>query len=231
MNSIGYFENQMGLASFNRSTQQASQPVPPHESMINLRPFKVSLLTLLVTALTGCLWHGKSVDHVWGPTLFRVTTPPDSQAFLAEQIWMPLLVEGGTRWGLTIGYFSKFLSIPVALQQADETVDEGHLLSWNALAPLPIGSWRISPFHVSFKQERETEFIQKRIIGMQLSIGLNKEGSNITLGISRTSLFWPHPDALYLLEFSGRYPLRTRFLVCDAKENESLEPCLREVIQ
>jgi len=199
--------------------------------MAHLQARKVSLLMALTAALTGCLWHGKSVDHVWGPTLFRVTTPPDSQAFLAEQAWMPLVVEGGTRWGLTIGYFSKFLSIPVALRRAEGTVDESHLLSWNALTSMPIGSWRISPFHVSFKRERETEFMQKRVVGIQLSSGFDKEGSNMTLGVSRTSLFWPRPDALTLLEFSDHYPLRTRFLVCDAKENESLEPCLREVIQ
>ena len=199
--------------------------------MADLKPFKASLLVLLITALSGCLWHGESIDHVWGPTIFRVTTPPDSQAFLTEQRWMPLLAEGGTRWGLTIGYLSKFLSIPVALQRADGSADESHHLSWHAITSIPIGSWRISPFHVSFKRERETEFMQKRVVGIQFSSGLDKEGSNMTLGVSRTSLFWPRPDALYLLEFSDRYPLRTRFLVCDAKANKSLEPCLREAIQ
>lgn len=200
-------------------------------TLMDLQPLKVSVVTVLLASLTGCLWHGESVDHVYGPTFFRVTVPPDSQAYLAEQTWMPLLVEGGTRWGLTIGYFNKFLSIPVAIRRTDATVDEGQPFSGNALTPIPIGSWKISPFHVSFKRARETEFIQKRLIGIQLSTGLDKEGSNITFGVSRTSLFWPHPDALYLLEFSGDYPLRTRFLVCAAKENESLEPCLQEVIQ
>lgn len=207
------------------------QPLTLDTTLVDLQRLKISVVTVLLASLAGCLWHGESVDHVWGPTLFRVTGPPDSQAYLAEQTWLPLLVEGGTRWGLTVGYFSKLLSVPVALQGRDGTVDQSQPLSCQTFALIPIGSWKISPFHVSFKRARETEFMQKRLIGIQLSTGLDKEGSNVTFGASRTSLFWPRPDALYLLEFSDRYPLRTRFLVCDAKENESLEPCLREVIQ
>ncbi len=196
-----------------------------------MRQLKLCLLLIPATIVTGCLWHGESTDHVWGPMLFRVTTPPDTQAYLSEQTWMPLLVEGGTRWGLTIGYLNKFLSIPMAITPTDETVDEDQPLVWNALATVPIGSWNVSPFHVSFKRLQETEFMQKRLIGIQLSSGFDKEGSNMTLGASRTSLFWPRPDAIYLLQFSSRYPLKTRFLVCDTKENKPLEPCLEEVIQ
>lgn len=198
---------------------------------MDLQRLKVSVVTVLLASLGGCLWHGESVDHVWGPTLFRITAPPDSQAYLAEQTSLPLLVEGGTRWGITIGYFSKILSFPLPIRPTTEPTDLIQPCSWHSITPIPIGSWKISPFHVSFKRARESEFMQKRLIGIQLSTGLDKEGSNVTFGASRTSLFWPRPDAVYLLEFSGRYPLKTRFLVCDAKENESLEPCLREVIQ
>lgn len=198
---------------------------------MDLQPLKVYLAILLLSSLSGCLWHGESGDHVYGPTFFRVTTPPDSQAYIAEQLFLPLLIEGGTRWGFTIGYFSKILSLPLPMRSTTEPIHLIHPFPWHSIAPIPIGSWKISPFHVSFKRVRGTEFMQKQLIGIQLSTGLDKEGSNITFGVSRTSLFWPRPDALYLLEFSGHHPLRTRFLICDAKENESLEPCLREVIQ
>ncbi|CBK43372.1 protein of unknown function [Nitrospira defluvii] len=192
---------------------------------------KVILLTVILGVQIGCVWHGESADHLWGPTLFRVAAPPDSQAFLAEQAWLPLLVEGGNRWGITIGYFSKLLSVPLAIRQTDGTAVQRHPFSWYALATIPIGSWQMSPFHASIQRVREAEFVAKRIVGIQLSTGLDKEGSNLTFGTSRTSRFWPHSDALYLLEFSSNSPIATRFLVCDAKQNESLEPCLQEVVQ
>lgn len=197
------------------------------------RPYlQISLLTvMLLGAHSGCVWHGESADHLWGPTLFRITTPPDSQAFLAEQAWLPLLVEGGNRWRITIGYFSKLLSVPLAFRQTDGTASQNYPLVWSSFAAIPIGSWRISPFHASIQRAHEAEFVAKRVVGLQLSTALDREGSNITFGTSRTSRFWPHPDALYLLEFSSNRPLTTRFLVCDAKPDESLEPCLQEVIR
>lgn len=73
---------------------------------------RATILSLMLVMEMGCVWHGESADHLWGPTLFRIATPPDSQAFLAEQAWLPLLVEGGNRWGITIGYFSNLLSVP-----------------------------------------------------------------------------------------------------------------------
>ncbi|WHZ22374.1 MAG: hypothetical protein OJF47_001486 [Nitrospira sp.] len=196
------------------------------------RYLQISLLTvMLLGAHSGCVWHGESADHLWGPTLFRIATPPDSQAFLAEQAWLPLLVEGGTRWGITIGYFSKLLSVPLAFRQTAEPASQNRPLAWSSLAAIPIGSWRISPFHTSIQRAHEAEFVVKRIVGLQLSTALDREGSNMTFGTSRTSRFWPHPDALYLLEFSSDRPLATRFLVCDAEPDESLEPCLQEVIR
>lgn len=197
------------------------------------RPYvQVSFLTvILLGAHSGCVWHGKSADYLWGPTLFRIATPPDRQAFLAEQTWLPLLVEGGTRWGITIGYFNKVLSVPLAFRQTDGPASQHHPLAWSSLGAIPIGTWRISPFHASIQRTHEAEFVAKRVVGLQLSIAFDREGSNITFGTSRTSRFWPHPDALYLLEFSSNRPLTTRFLVCDAKPDESLEPCLQEVIR
>lgn len=193
--------------------------------------FRLLLLIILTATLTGCLWHGESVDHVWGPTLFRNTAPPDGQAYLAEQTWLPLLVEGGTRWGITIGYFSKLLSVPLSIRRSDGTVELSPPFSWHSTIPITFGSWKISLFHTSLKQTRKVEFIGKRLVGIQLSTGFDKEGSNMTLGTSHITRFWPRPDALYLLEFSSRYPLTTRFLACEAKGNDSLEPCLQKVIQ
>lgn len=198
-----------------------------------IRPYlQRSILTVMLLGThSGCVWHGETADHLWGPTLFRTATPPESHAFLAEQAWLPLLLEGGTRWGITIGYFNKLLSVPLAFRQTDGTASQHHPLAWSSLGVIPIGSWLISPFHASIQRAHEAEFVVKRVVGIQLSTALDKEGSNMTFGTSRTSRFWPHPDAVYLLEFSSDRPLTTRFLVCDAKPDESLESCLQEVIR
>lgn len=190
-----------------------------------------SLLAWTLAMHTGCAWHAESADHLWGPTVFRVAGPPESQAFLAEQVWLPLLVEGGKRWGITIGYFSKLLSLPMALQSPDATAQPRHPFSWHSPAAIPIGDWRISPFYLSIEREVEAEFVAKLVIGLQLSASFDKEGSNLTVGASRTTGFWPHPDAVYLLEFCGTHPLALQFLVCDEKQNASIDRCLEEVFR
>ena len=201
------------------------------EAHLDLRCLMGSLLTWMLIAPTGCVWHSESVDHLWGPTLFRVAAPPDSEAFLAEQVWLPLMIEGGSRWGITIGYFSKLLSAPLAIQQTYTKARQSPPLSWKSLTTIPIGPWRMSPFHVSIERMHEAEFVAKRVVGIQLSTGFDREGSSLLFGIARTTGFWPRPDALYLLEFSGSNLFTTRFWVCDAKEDESLEPCLQEVLR
>lgn len=201
------------------------------EAQSNRRHLVVYAWIVLLVVQMGCVWHGESVDHLWGPTLFRVAAPPDSEAFLAEQVWLPLLIEGGSRWGITIGYFSKLLGIPLTIQQTHTKALQNPALSWQSLTTIPVGSWRISPFHVSITRDGDTEFVAKRVVGVQFSAGFDRGGSNLSFGLSRTTGFWPRPDALYLLEFSDNTPFATRFWVCDAKQGESLEPCLQEVLR
>jgi hypothetical protein len=182
----------------------------------------------MLAAQIGCVWHGEFVDHLWGPAFFRVTTPPDSESFLAEQTWSPLLFEGGNRWGISVGYFRKMLILPLATHQINE---EKLQFSWHSLFTIPIGSWKMSPIHTSIERVREAEFLVKRVVGFQLSGGFDREGSNFTIGTAYQTAFWPGPDAFYLLEFSSGNPTATRFRVCDAKKDESLELCLEEVFR
>lgn len=180
----------------------------------------------MLAAQSGCVWHGESVEHLWGPTFFRVTAPPHTEAFLADQTWSPLLFEGGNRWGITIGYIHRSLIVPLATNQIGEHKAP---LFWDSLWTIPIGSWRMSPIHASIERLREAEFLVKRVVGLQLSSGFDREGSNFTVGTAYQTAFWPRADALYLLEFSSHDPAVTLFRVCDAKQDELLEFCLEEV--
>jgi hypothetical protein len=193
--------------------------------------YRILVLTFVIAAEVGCVWHAESMDHFLGPALFRVATPPDSKAFLAQQAWFPLLIEGGSRWGITLGYFNKLLGIPMSNIRKESEESNTSDFFWRSFVSIAIGSWRMSLFYTSIEQHEKARFLASYVIGFQLSAGFDDQGSNLTIGTAHRTTFLPKVGSLYLLEFSRSNPLETRFLTCEPKEQDSFDPCLQEVFR
>jgi hypothetical protein len=180
---------------------------------------------------TACVWHGRTIDYFWGPSVFEVSADPTSRAFLVKQLSFPILLEGGNRWGITLGYFDRLIGLPFqTLNSSSSHNSSQQPLRLHPVAAVTIGSLEIAPFYAYLERDREPEFVVRKLLGLQLTSGSDKNGSNFTIGTMHQTTFLPRQDALYLLEFSYNRPLEMYFIVCEAEKNESFDNCLQEIL-
>ena len=91
----------------------------PEISTFHERRAKNLLFILLVIPcfvfLSGCIWRTASEDHYFGPVLVRETNATQEKAFVSQQVHFPFVLEGGTQWGVSLGYQKRIVAVPQEL--------------------------------------------------------------------------------------------------------------------
>ncbi len=154
-----------------------------------------------MTVLTGCAWRTQRAEHVFGPTLYRFHQNATNLSVVSQTAHFPVLMEGGTQWGLSLGY-SRRLSLTPRPAPASLT-NSGLPSAWGGQAKP--GRWQWSWLYLRAPLQAPPFFIARGLVGLQAGAGT--EESALSLGYSSMTSTRPEPDSLYSLDYDSRRPL------------------------
>jgi len=151
---------------------------------------------LLLSLLAGCTWHGAQTDYVFGPALVRYQPASDTtrSAFL-ETRQFPLAFEGGSQWGITVGWFDRF-TVAAREQKPGTPLRLPTQSEHRAMERMP-WEWTFVYFPARF--ERPREFSSRGRIGV--TAGAGAEYFGLSAGYGRTTRLVPKGDGVYRLDF------------------------------
>ena len=179
----------------------------------------VSCLTLF-PILAGCAWRTERADHIFGPSFFRVGRTAPGRADVVQTLHVPLLLEGGRQWGLSVGAIRREAVVPRRANPAE-------------LAPIELGQpqgifireepakWHASWIYFRAPLRETPLFIRRSVVGLHGSVGA--ELRSVSLGYSSVTATMPREDALHELDFNSRRPLEATAVVTPLAELERLQ--------
>lgn len=172
---------------------------------------------LLLPVISGCVWRTAQADHLVGPGFYRLSRTAPGQADVLQTLHVPLLLEGGRQWGLSLGVVKRDAVVP------------GHPAQTAAVAATPPprgvltgtepGKWHFSPVYFRAPLRETPLFIRRMVVGAQGGSGVEQKA--FSLGYSSTTATWPRENALHDLEFDSRHPLEARAVVTPAADMET----------
>lgn len=159
---------------------------------------------------SGCIWRTSDTDHFWGPTFIRANQPPQGKAYLWEEHpLIPLVLEGGSHIGLTIGFLKHLAANPVERDKQTSLQWCNGLLSTSCSTPTASDGWHWSFLYGRITHNSPPEFNDRSVSGVSLGAGSN--GYHAILGYSSDARQRPQDNAYYIFCYSRNAPLQARF--------------------
>lgn len=184
----------------------------------------------LFPILTGCAWRTSHADYVFGPSLFRLGQTTAGQVGVVQTLHVPVLLEGGRQWGLSIGGTRREAVIPGpghgrALDAIQDNAPQGIFIH-----PEP-GEWHMSWIYFRAPLRETPVFIRRSVVGLHGGSGVEERA--FSLGYSSMTATMPRPDALHEVDFNSRRPWEASAVITPLAEleqwKEKQDPSLNEV--
>ena len=186
---------------------------------------------LFWASVAGCVWRTETAEHYFGPVLFRYTTPATGHAHVAQQRHLLFLIEGGQQWGISVGLKDRVLALPEEMRDRPGKGEGSPQWKWSMVPDwaggLAENDWHVSLFYLRGERPARPEFVSVTTYGF--SAGAGSESNAVTIGVSSLREFRPRSDALYLLEYFGDHPMRTRFKVAERTDSKVPAEFMKEV--
>lgn len=176
---------------------------------------KFFYLIILLPGLTGCAWRTSHADHVLGPTFYRFNKFSPEGSLTVQTLHVPLLLEGGRQWGVSIGGVQRLAMVPGETQRTAANSDEQPRGCFISSQP---NEWHFSWFYVRAPLRKPPVFVRRSLVGAHGGVGV--EERTFSLGYSSTTATTPHEEAIYRLEFDSRHPLDATFVMNPAADPE-----------
>lgn len=179
------------------------------------------LPNLLLSA--GCVWRMPSVEQYWGPVLYRYAQPPNASAYVFEQKHLlPLVLEGGDQWGVSLGYTARLVAAPVSpTQKASFQLDQEGTGS-----ACPVKTWCVSLFRLKATRLPQPQLIDRMNVGIRFGSG--EEWTGVSGGVVYTTEQRPGADALSILSYAPGRPMDMVFTECPAGTEPMMTTCIKE---
>ena len=175
---------------------------------------------VLLPFISGCVWRTAQADHLVGPGFYRMNRTALGQADVVQTLHVPLLLEGGRQWGISLGLVRRDAVVPghpgPTATVAATPPPHGILTSTEP------GKWHFTPIYFRAPLRETPLFIRRTVVGAQGVGGV--EQNAFSIGYSSVTATWPREDALHELEFDSRHPLEAKAVVTPAADMETTNP-------
>lgn len=129
-------------------------------------------LVLIISAclLSGCTWRTLQADYLLGPVRYRFSEPSTEKAAVFQSVHFPVLIEGGSQWGVSIGGIHR-LALSSARFDSVDPADDVHATPRGWLIHPQPRRWQWSWIYLRAPLRGRPEFIRRSMVGVQGGAG------------------------------------------------------------
>jgi hypothetical protein len=171
----------------------------------------------LLPLVSGCVWRTQEADHLIGPAFYRLSQTAPGQADIVQTLHVPLLLEGGRQWGLSLGVVKRDAIVPGHPPQTPQPPPSSP--PYGILTGVEPRKWHFTSVYFRAPLRETPLFIRRTVIGTQGGGGVEQRA--FSLGYSSVTATWPREHALHELEFDSRHPLEAKAVVTPAADMET----------